>query len=737
MRKLMWITIGFAAACGLFAYVLPMDAVKICCIAAGLCACVFAVPGRKYLVFARVACLCLGILAGSLWYGIFHVHYLAAAAAMEGKTECVTIRTTDVSTQTDFGISVPAIVELDGRQYRVKAWLDRTEPLEAGFRITAPFRFAMTAPKEDPASYHSGNGVFLLAFQQEEAQIVKDENILWQDRVSDLRQWLKAVIHSCFPSDAEPFARALLLGDTSLIDYETDTDFKVSGIRHVIAISGLHVSILIALLSTVTFRKRFITVPVGLAVLFFFAALAGFSPSVTRACLMSGLLLLAMLFNREYDGATALSFAVLVMLLGNPLVIASVSFQLSVASVSGIYLFDSKIRVWLHSCFADPKGKKWKQKGISWFCASASITLSAMILTALLCAYYFGMVSLVGVVTNLLALWIISGIFYGIMAVCLIYTCWISGAIFLGKLFAWLIRYVLGVAHFMADVPLAAVYMDTVYMTAWFVFVYILLTVFLISKVRNPKHLLCCSVLSLCVVLLASWSDPAETRVTILDVGQGQCILLENAGKTYMVDCGGDSDTRTADIAANYLLSRGISRLDGMILTHLDRDHAGAAQNFMSRVDTDLLILPATYCELSAKQTVYATQNLHLKTGDTGIRIYVPTFPGSSNEKSLCVLFDTEKCDILITGDRDAFGERMLLRTEAIPDVDVLIAGHHGSKNSTCEELLRKVAPEVVCISAGKDNPYGHPAPELLKRLASYGCSVYRTDLHGTITIRR
>ena len=737
MRKLMWITIGFAAACGLFAYVISVDAVKICCIAAGLCACVFAVPGRKYRVFARVACLCLGVLAGSLWYGIFHIHYLSAASAMEGKTECVTIRTTDISTQSDFGISVPAIVELDGRQYRVKAWLDRTEPLEAGFRITAPFRFAMTAPKEDPASYHSGNGVFLLAFQQEESHIVKDENILWQDRVSNLRQWLKAVIHSCFPSDAEPFARALLLGDTSLIDYETDTDFKVSGIRHVIAVSGLHVSILIALLSTVTFRKRFIMVPVGLAVLFFFAALAGFSPSVTRACLMSGLLLLAMLFNREYDGATALSFAVLVMLLGNPLVIASVSFQLSVASVSGIYLFDSRIRSWLQSCFADPKGKKWMQRAISFLCTSVSITLSAMILTAPLCAYYFGMVSLIGVVTNLLALWIISGIFYGIMAVCLIYTFWIPGAIFLGKLLAWLIRYVLGVAHFMADVPLAAVYMDTVYMTAWFVFVYILLTVFLISKVRNPKHLLCCSVLSLCVVLLASWSDTAETRITILDVGQGQCILLENAGKTYMVDCGGDSDTRTADIAANYLLSRGISRLDGMILTHLDRDHAGAAQNFMSRIDTDLLILPASYCELSAKQTVYATRNLHLKAADTGIRIYVPTFPGSSNEKSLCILFDTEKCDILITGDRDAFGERMLLRTEAIPDVDVLIAGHHGSKNSTGEELLREVSPEVVCISAGKDNPYGHPAPELLKRLASYGCSIYRTDLHGTITIRR
>ena len=737
MRKLMWITIGFAAACGLFAYVFPADAVKIFCIAAGLFVLLFAVQGRKNRLYVRMAFVCLGVLLGSLWYGIFDTYYLAAPASMEGKTEYVTIRTTDISTETDFGISVPGIVELDGKQYRVKAWLDRTEPLESGFRITAPFRFTMTAPKEDPASYHSGNGIFLLAYQQEEARIVKDEEVLWQDRVSAMRQWLKNVIHTCFPSDVEPFARALLMGDTSLIDYETDTDFKVSGIRHVIAVSGLHVSILIALLSTVTFRRKYFTVPVGLGVLLIFAALAGFSPSVTRSCLMSALLLLAMLFNREYDGATALSFAVLVMLIGNPLVVASVSFQLSVASVSGIYLFNSKIRAWLQACFSDPKGEKRKQRGISRFCASVSITLSAMILTAPLCAYYFGMVSLVGVMTNLLALWIISGIFYGIMAVCMVYTFWIPGAVFLGKLFTWPIRYVLGVARIMAKIPLAAVYMDTVYMIVWFVFIYILLVVFLCSRVRKPVQLLCCGVISLCIALLVSWSDSADTRITILDVGQGQCILLQNEGRTYMVDCGGDSNSQTADIAANHLLSRGINRLDGLILTHLDRDHAGAAQNLMSRIDTDLLILPNAHSALSAKETVFASQDLCLQAGDTKILVYAPTFPGTSNEKSLCVLFDTEKCDILITGDRDAFGERMLLRTADIPDVDILVAGHHGSKNSTCGELLNAARPEVVCISTGKDNPYGHPAAELLNRLASYGCNVYRTDLHGTITIRR
>ena len=104
---------------------------------------------------------------------------------------------------------------------------------------------------------------------------------------------------------------------------------------------------------------------------------------------------------------------------------------------------------------------------------------------------------------------------------------------------------------------------------------------------------------------------------------------------------------------------------------------------------------------------------------------------------SLCVLFDTEKCDILITGDRNAFGERSLLRHGDIPDVDILIAGHHGSRYSNCEELLAAAKPEIVCVSVGAENPYGHPDAEVLERFANFCCTVYRTDQHGNIVIRR
>ena len=204
-----------------------------------------------------------------------------------------------------------------------------------------------------------------------------------------------------------------------------------------------------------------------------------------------------------------------------------------------------------------------------------------------------------------------------------------------------------------------------------------------------------------------------------------------------MVDCGGTTGTHAADTASEYLLSRGIRRLDGIILTHLDEDHAGAVEELLTRVETELMILPPVYSTLSGETTLYASENLRLQSGDTSITVFSAPYPGTDNEKSLCVLFETQNCVILITGDRDGFGERMLLRNAVIPEVDILIAGHHGSNSSTCEELLSALQPEIVCISAGRNNPFGHPAPALLERLDRYGCAVYRTDQQGTITIRR
>ena len=731
MRKLLWFTLGFGAACAFCAYGrLPL---LLAFPASVLLLAVF-VGNQRH---AQILLAVLGIAAGSIWFSRFEASTLAPIYTMDGITQRIQIRCSSFPEETDYGCRAEGRIQIGEKTYAVMCYLDQSENVVPGTILSGPFRLRITAPggmKE--STYYQGDGIFLLAYQADDLTI-RDGEVSWQDYPAKLRQNMLNLLEKALPADVSMFAKALLIGDTSDLDYETKTDFTVSGIRHIVAVSGLHVSILFSLVYLSSLRKRFLSAIIGFPVLALFAAVTGFTPSVSRACIMSGLMMMSALLNREYDGPTALSFSGLVLLVANPLVIASVSYQLSFASVAGIFLFSAEIRKWLLTLSPKKKaGKIW-----SYFAASVSVTLGATVMTVPLCALYFGTISLAAVITNLLVLWVISVIFYGLILMCILGGFWTAGSVFLGKILSFPIRYVLLTAKVIADFPLSAIYTRSPYIAFWLVFVYVLLAVFLLSRNRKPLQLSCCAMLGLCFALMASWTEPLtdDMRFTVLDVGQGQCLLLQSEGKTYMVDCGGTGDALAADAAAETLLSQGITRIDALILTHYDRDHTGGVENLLSRLDAELLVLPPVCSErsLPAKQTIYAAENLLLSSGNMEIRIFASQIPGNDNENSLCILFDSENCDILITGDRDGFGERSLLRHSLLPDVDILVAGHHGSKHATCEELLEAVKPEIVCISAGKDNLFGHPAPELLRRLATYGCTVYRTDLQGDIIIRR
>ena len=736
MRRLLYVTLGFGLACGAMCYGQNMWHRAGVLVLAML---LFAVLDRKLPFRPKLFLLILGCCAGLWWFGRYEAENLQPLSWWDDTTKTVTIRASDYAEESSYGCSFPGTVTVEGKPVSVQVWLDEMQDIAPGMEISGTFRFRTTADTE--LTTYSGNGIFLLAYQKDEVTLRQREKTLLE-KVAVFRRGIQQNLAEALPEDTVGFAKALLLGDTSDLSYVQDTDLKISGIRHVVAVSGLHISIFFGLIAALAFRRRWLMALLGWPLLFLFAALAGFSPSVVRSCIMCSLMLLSLLVDQEYDGPTALSFAVLVMLIVNPMVITSVSFQLSVAAVAGIFLFQPGIGKWLGSFFGEQKGKGWKARTIRWFVSSISLTFSANILTTPLCAWYFGMVSLVGPVTNLLVLPIITVIFYGDMLVSLMGFFMPALSRILGWLLAWPIRYVLGVAGVLADFPLAAVYTASPYITAWLVMVYVLLILFGISDNRKPGRLISCALLGLSLALtldmLETLSD--DTRFTVLDVGQGQCLLLQSDGGNFLVDCGGDYAEGAADKAAAELLRQGIHRLDGLILTHLDEDHAAGAALLLTRIETELLILPPERwegAEGASARVIYGSEDMEISLGDTVIRIFTADYPGSGNENSLCVLFDTEKCDILITGDRNGYGERSLLRNRDIPKVDVLVAGHHGAKDSTCQELLDAVQPKIVCISAGENNRYGHPAPELLSRLEKAGCEIYRTDIHGTITIRR
>ncbi len=685
-------------------------------------------------------------MLGLLWLWGHDALVLSPAREHDGEKRTCSITVSDYAVPTDYGYSVTGQLQLDNRSYQVCFYIYTEEALAPGDVVEGVFSLRYTAPGgEEPSSYYPGKGIFLLAYLEGDAVITQSEEVPAKYFAAKLRKHVQNILDAVFPTDTLAFARALLLGDSSMLSYETDTDFQISGIRHVIAVSGLHVSILFSLIYLFAGKRRFLTALLGIPMLLLFAAVAGFTPSIVRACVMQCLMILALLFKKEYDPPTALAFAVLVMLTANPLTIKSVSFQLSVGCVIGIFLFSGKANKFLLSkkCFTVKKPMSLLAKLVRWFTGSVSVSLSAMVLTTPLCAVYFGMVSIIGILTNLLTLWVISFVFYGIMASCIV------GAIYLplGRTIAWFIswpiRYVLATAKALASLLFSAVYTCSVYIVIWLVMCYALFAVFMLCKKKYPILFSGCVSAALILALVLSWFEPKldDYRLTVFDVGQGQCILLQSQGKTYLVDCGGDSAESAADTAAAYLLSQGISALDGMIITHFDADHVEGAQLLLTRINAGTLYLPAT--SQGDIPSGFLKENQFIVTDKTVITagtLSVTLIPGeegeSDNESGLSILFQTENCDILITGDMDSAGECALLEKLEIPDLEILIVGHHGSAYSTGQELLSATNPETAVISVGADNRYGHPAQTVLKRLTQCGCQIRRTDLEGTILIR-
>lgn len=745
MRKLLWVTIGFCLSCFLCVYKLWDANLLLWIVVPGIAALAAGCIRQRSVKFAVLALVLLGFSVGNGWFCLYRNTQLVPLREYDGQTLPLSIRASDFSEPSRYSDMVEGTVSLAGRNYRVLVYLnDMPNKLHPGDVLEGSFRLRVTAPgglKE--SHYHQGKRIFLIASLKGQGTILPSEHPFFRDYPAIVRHRMKETIHTVFPEDTAPFALALMLGDTAELDYETTTSLSIAGIRHLAAVSGLHIGFAYAFIVLLLGRNRFVTPIIGTCFLFLFAAVAGFTPSVTRACLMTSLMALEPLFFREYDSLTALSFATLVMLIGNPFLVTSAGMQLSVASVLGIVCFSRPISEYLGQRI--PKGKTFSipAKLRSFTANSVSITIGALITTIPLTGFYFHTISVISVLTNLLTIWCVSFLFCGIGIVIFTGLFSVPLAALLAKLVSLGIQYVLWIAKVLSALPFAAVYTASSWIVIWMILSYgLVLKTWLSGKRR--KRAICAVASGLIAAMVLSWLVPRldTTRLSVLYVGEGQCLILQSKGHTMLVDCGGNYDQTAADAAAEELLSQGIHTLDAVALTHYDRDHTGGLPYLLTRIDADTFYVPDIqdngFLEnLNTRSVLRISETTQIPLGDGLVTLFAPGNLKTANENCMCVLFETPNCGILITGDRGVSGEKHLVKEEILPDVDILIAGHHGSKNATTDLLLDTVTPETVIVSAGKNNSYGHPAQEMLERLDAHGCTVLRTDLQGTIRIRR
>lgn len=742
MRKLAIFSIAFAAAAALYVWLLPATAALICAgvltvLGIGLCF-LQSDPARRIRIGA------FGLAAGLLFSWGYEMLRLEPLRSLCGENVSVTAEISGYPEKTKFGCRTEA--RIGGG--RALVYLDKEAmELQPGDRISLRAELADVSggSGDDDSLYYQSKNISLLAFQNEKYQVEKADRIPFRCWPA---AWARAVrnrIGELFPADTAGFVQALLTGDKSGLSYNVRNQLSITGISHAFAVSGMHVSLIAGAVLFLARRRR-LAAGICIPAMFLFAAMLGFSPSVTRAVIMNSVLLLAPLFRKENDPATSLSFALLIILLGNPWAIANISLQLSFSAIAGIFLFTPKIYnrmlAWPKKKVSVPVQKLWKA-----FAGSISASLGALSLTTPIAAACFGTVSLIGPLTNLLLLWLISFIFVGCIATLLL-GLWTP----LGKILAlglsWLIRLVLWAVSLLSKIPFASVYTESPYIIIWLAASYGMFALFLIFRRKGRLLNLACAVTAgLFCAIGFTLLDTPKASFTVMNVGQGQTLLVRSENFTAMIDCGGDRGEVHGEMAARKLLMKGNTHLNALILTHYDSDHTCGLEQLADRVHVDNLFLPDISDDRGRRRAIelfaqkenipvhYVTEDLSLCREGLDIRLFAPVSDTEDND-GLCALMSLGDCDILVTGDMSSRAEKKLMATHDLPDIDILVAGHHGSKYSTCMELLEQTRPETVLISVGKTS-YGHPAPEVLTRIAAVGAEAYRTDKNGQITVMR
>lgn len=710
-----------------------------------IAAAAFLALGLVFLIFLRKREPRLTLIFIFLAIGVFfgwqyQNHVVQPALRYAGSTMEVTGKAISYSEKTTYGISVDAVLYLDEIETKALVYLYTEEELKPGDCFTATIRLENS--NQDGSYYAYSDGVYLYGYGKKGTVIEPCESVPFIYFPKVIAHRLEQSLEQAIPADVLGYAMALTTGNRSELSTLSKANLKASGIYHALALSGMHMVVLVGMINLLVFKRKRPKALIGIPVCVLFTVITGASPSVVRAMVMQCLCLSAYLFRQEKDTPTSLSLALGLLMMENPWCILNWGLQLSFLSVIGMELFSQRIQNFL----LGKKKRKNKviQKIRRSITGSLSSTASAMLMTIPLMAVYFGFISVISPITNILTGTVISICFGGSLFTALIGLFCVPAASLLGWILAWGFRYVDQIAGFLARVPFGQVYTRSVYGLIWLLILYVV--IFLLAWKGNKKKIIpiCCAVSSFAVCMLLILLEGLTSSVTAIDVGQGQCILLKHGSASVMVDCGGNQGN-AGDIAAEYLSSIGETELDMLILTHYDSDHVNGVAELMQRTHVEAMALPdiesETRNELIALALEQGTdlyfirQDTELWFGGERITIFAPLGAVSDNESGLSVLADVDNFEILVTGDMSGTTEKILLMKKNLPKVDVLVAGHHGSKDSTSEALLKAVSPACVIISVGENN-YGHPAEQTLGRIRAQGAEIRRTDVEGDITIK-
>lgn len=533
----------------------------------------------------------------------------------------------------------------------------------------------------------------------------------------------------------------ILLGDKTNLDKEIKSLYQKNGISHILAISGLHVWVIgggiYKALKKIGLSLNFSCIG-SILFLSLYMGLIGFGVSAFRAYVMMSVFFVSILMKRTYSMITAWSTALIFTLILNYKYIYDSGFILSYSAILSIIFILPTVSTVI------------KNKYVIKFGLSAVLALQLGMLPVILSLFYG--FSPYSILLNMIVIPLIFPLLIlGILAA--VFSCFssfLAGLIL--TLSGFIIFFINLVSEFVSKLPFSYIILGKPSNFSVFLYYLIFLAILVLIKYVPKKRL----VFLLGAVMMSGiliYKDRSKLIITMLDIGQGDAIVIEAMSYGVVVIDGGSSTLKDggANIIEGFLNYKGYDRIDMHILTHSDMDHLSGVQTM---VEKGYCVEKAVLPDISEKdkayikfenvlkkeeiERAYLSKGERIRLGEIDLYCLNPIENKSyskANEYSTVLYLKYKDFDVLLTGDAELTTEEDLMKQE-LPDIDVLKVAHHGSKNSTFDEFLDKVKPEYALISCGFRNRYGHPHKDLLGRLKNKKIEIYRTDRDGAIEIR-
>lgn len=597
-----------------------------------------------------------------------------------------------------------------------------------------------------------------------------------------LKQKLTGVIRATMPEDKAALMEGILFGSRGRIDDRNRDDFALTGVMHLLSVSGYHVGLVIGftLISGKLLGLGRISQTVFIIIITsVYTIMTGAGPPVVRAVIMAWVLLLARAAGKSYHWPSAMSLAAVLVLMAKPHALFTAGFQLSFVVTWGILYLGPFLQKTLALL-----PRTLKPEGpvpgtlLSWAGQAAIVTLAAQIAVLTLTAYYFGYFSPVALIANLMIVPLISLVMLvgGCAAIAGVLWIPLAGAVNVST--GLFLELALAIAAFLAQVPFAAVTVKQPGIIQ--IIVFYLALIFIVESFQDPElslrirriwalnrlrlitALLVLAALALWAGIL--WPRQDEIKMTFIDIGQGDAVLVESpSGRSIVLDTGGAVDTGGAGdqsvqafnpgekVLLPFLRYSGISTVDLLILSHPHTDHIQGAWALLDSVTIRMLAVSPQFtghpegARLVQSFAQKGTQIRKVSEGETilfgeniVIEVLSPHDGGwlGENDNSLVVRLCFGELHVLFTGDAEqAPLEALVKKMAGRLHAEIIKVPHHGSANAWVEQLYREANPKAAVISVGP-NVFRHPSPRILDGLARLGIPVLRTDRRGAVIIR-